>query len=381
MKVLLVTNYGPDRQESMLRFGRMLAEGLPLLGIEPIVIAPEARLTKFTPGYRYSGWPKYLGYIDKFFLFPRFLRREIRRHRPDVVHIVDHANSVYAQAAGSRPVIATCHDLMQIRAARGEIPEHPIGWSGRLFQRWILRHIAGVKNVVYVSRKTGDDLHRLTSRERDHTHLIHNGLNYPYAKLPAVLAFSRLSALAGDSELENEGGFYLNVGGGQWYKNRPGLLRIFAEICRRQIPSPLLVMIGKPLSATDAALAKELGITPFIRHFSNVTNEDLAAFYSTAKGLIFPSWDEGFGWPIAEAQSCGCPVFTSNREPMTEVGGPAAVYFDPANPVEAAIRILSARSEEAALRARGLLRAERWTARRMLDHYANLYRNLTLESR
>ncbi|HEY4247233.1 MAG TPA: glycosyltransferase family 1 protein [Lacunisphaera sp.] len=376
MKVLLVTNYGPDRQESMLRFGRMLAEGLPSLGIQPIVIAPRARLTKLTPRYRYAGWPKYLGYIDKFFLFPHFLRHEIRRHRPDVVHIIDHANSVYASAAGERPVVATCHDLMQIRAARGEIPQQRLGWSGRLFQRWILRHIARVRDLVYISRKTGDDLHRLVSREQDYTHLIHVGLNYPYAKVPAATAAQRLNMLAAADGLGDKNEFYLNVGGGQWYKNRPGLLRIFAELRRQQTPAPLLVMIGKPLSAADAALASELGIAEHVRHFSNVSNEDLAAFYTLARGLIFPSWEEGFGWPIAEAQACGCPVFTSNRAPMTEVGGPAAVYFDPGDPVEAAGRILAARGEEAALRARGLLRAERWTARRMLGSYAELYRSL-----
>ena len=379
MKVLLVTNFGPDRQESMQRFGRMLAEGLPTLGIESIVVSPEPRLTRLTPRYRYAGWPKYLGYIDKFFLFPRFLRREIHRHRPDVVHIIDHANSVYAQAAGERPVVATCHDLMQIRAARGEIPQQPIGWSGRMFQRWILRHIAGVGNLVCVSRKTGDDLHRLIPRERSRTHLIHNGLNYPYAKIAAPIAYQRLFTLSNSREFEQTGGFYLNVGGGQWYKNRQGLLRIFAELRRQNSLRPLLVMIGKPLSSADAALADELGVASSIRHFSNVTNEDLAAFYSVARGLIFPSWDEGFGWPIAEAQACGCPVFTSNREPMTEVGGPAAIYFDPANPVDAATRILAARDEEPALRARGLLRAERWTARKMLDHYATLYRQLAVE--
>ncbi len=378
MKVLLVTNYGPDRQESMLRFGRMLAEGLPSLGIQPIVVAPEARLTKLTPSYRYSGWPKYLGYIDKFFLFPRFLRHEIRRHRPDVVHIIDHANSVYANAAGERPVVATCHDLMQIRAALGEIPQQRLGLSGRIFQRWILRHIGRVRSLAYNSRKIGEDLHRLISRQSNSTHLIPIGLNYPYAKVPSATAAQRLNRLAADDGLGDKNEFYLNVGGGQWYKNRPGLLRIFAEIRRKQTPAPLLVMIGKPLSATDAALAAKLGLAEQVRHFPNVSNEDLAAFYSLARGLIFPSWEEGFGWPIAEAQACGCPVFTSNRAPMTEVGGPAAVYFDPADPVDAAHRILAARSEEAALRARGLIRAERWTASRMLGSYAELYRSLAV---
>jgi glycosyltransferase involved in cell wall biosynthesis len=67
-----------------------------------------------------------------------------------------------------------------------------------------------------------------------------------------------------------------------------------------------------------------------------VTQEQLCAIYSAAQALIFPSFYEGFGWPIIEAQACGCPVFTSNRAPMTEVGGTAAIYFDPLDEEKAA---------------------------------------------
>ena len=52
--------------------------------------------------------------------------------------------------------------------------------------------------------------------------------------------------------------------------------------------------------------------------------------------FIFPSLCEGFGWPIIEAQACNALVFTSNREPMTEVGGDAAIYIDPEAPDQAA---------------------------------------------
>jgi glycosyltransferase involved in cell wall biosynthesis len=38
--------------------------------------------------------------------------------------------------------------------------------------------------------------------------------------------------------------------------------------------------------------------------------------------------DEGFGWPIIEAMASGCPVITTNRSPMNEVGGSAAFYID-----------------------------------------------------
>ena len=66
------------------------------------------------------------------------------------------------------------------------------------------------------------------------------------------------------------------------------------------------------------------------------SNEDLRSLYSGAAALLFPSLYEGFGWPLIEAQSCGCPVITSNRPPMTEVAADAALYIDPANESEAA---------------------------------------------
>ena len=62
----------------------------------------------------------------------------------------------------------------------------------------------------------------------------------------------------------------------------------------------------------------------------NPDNESLEALYNCAIALLFPSTFEGFGWPIAEAHACGCPVLCVDREPMTEVAGAAALI----HPVE-----------------------------------------------
>ena len=59
------------------------------------------------------------------------------------------------------------------------------------------------------------------------------------------------------------------------------------------------------------------------------SNEEINALYSLACVLLFPSIEEGFGWPIVEAMACGCPVVTTKREPMKEAGGNAAIYLDP----------------------------------------------------
>ena len=55
----------------------------------------------------------------------------------------------------------------------------------------------------------------------------------------------------------------------------------------------------------------------------------LSALYENALCLVYPSLYEGFGMPVLEAFSAGCPVVSSNTSSLPEVGGEAAAYFDP----------------------------------------------------
>jgi glycosyltransferase involved in cell wall biosynthesis len=57
----------------------------------------------------------------------------------------------------------------------------------------------------------------------------------------------------------------------------------------------------------------------------------LATLYSNAVLFVFPSLYEGFGIPALEAMNCDCPVIMSNTSSLSEVGGEAAIYFDPNN--------------------------------------------------
>jgi glycosyltransferase involved in cell wall biosynthesis len=60
-----------------------------------------------------------------------------------------------------------------------------------------------------------------------------------------------------------------------------------------------------------------------------VSDEELTSLYSGAAFFVYPSLVEGFGLPILEAMSVGCPVLTSNVSSMPEAAGDAAVYVDP----------------------------------------------------
>lgn len=57
--------------------------------------------------------------------------------------------------------------------------------------------------------------------------------------------------------------------------------------------------------------------------------EELELLYSSADALVYASYYEGFGLPILDAFSVGCPVITSKISSMPEVGGDAALYVNP----------------------------------------------------
>ena len=61
------------------------------------------------------------------------------------------------------------------------------------------------------------------------------------------------------------------------------------------------------------------------------SDEKLKNFYTYARALVFPSAYEGFGFPLIESMSLGCPVFCSNLSVMPEICGDAAIFFNPNN--------------------------------------------------
>lgn len=68
-----------------------------------------------------------------------------------------------------------------------------------------------------------------------------------------------------------------------------------------------------------------MGIINRVIQIVKPSNPELEALYSSAFALIYPSRAEGFGWPIIEAQACGCPVVCSDQTSVPEVAGDGAI--------------------------------------------------------
>jgi glycosyltransferase involved in cell wall biosynthesis len=371
MKVLLVGNYKADGQWSMDRFGNMLLRGLRELGIETYMVRPAVVL---------GGGNKWLGYVDKLVLFWFALRREVKARPGWVVHIVDQGNGVWAGWLGGGmrlkgpmgPIgpmrcVVTCHDLLAIRAARGEFPGARTGWTGRIFQRMILRGLRKAGRLVCASEATRKDAERLIGAGA----VIANGLEDFWRQTDADEAWGHIEK-AGVSA--RAAGYVLHVGGETWYKNRAGVVRLFVELRKSTNHAPKLVMAGPKLDPARLAELQEAGLESEVTVMKAVPDETLRALYGMARVLVLPSLAEGFGWPILEAQACGCPVVTTNAQPMRETGGDAAIYADHGEWANAVAQVLEMdEARRAALVAAGLENARRYTVKKMAREYAELY--------
>ncbi len=376
MKVLLIANYMPDGQTSMIAFSRVLERELPRLGCDLRVVSPPRRVLRVPVSSR--GW-KWLGYLDKFVLFIPMLRRHLRW--ADVVHVADHSNGMYIPWVKSKPNVITCHDVIAVQAAHGMIEGWNVSWTGRQFQRLISKGLGRADLVACVSAMTRRELLSMGLAEERHVTTVLNGLNDNFAPVAPDEA-QKLIARFGISVQDK---YLIHVGWDMARKNRPGVLEAFIALQERAAAAgrpPLadrLLFVGPELAPEMAELAQKPWVADRIKTVQKVSHEELRALYASATALLFPSFQEGFGWPIIEAQACGCPVFTSNLAPMNEIGGEGAVYVDPHDPSAMAAAMEAAAPRLGEMRRLGLENASHYSSAQMANNYKATYERVISE--
>ena len=188
--VLLIGNYEVDRQESMQRFANVLADNLPSHGVAVEVCRPAPFFGLLRPSA--AGIGKWLGYLDKFLLFPFSLKRRIRKcrkclgenSRELIIHICDHSNAFYTQYLHGARHLVTCNDMLAIRSAKAEIRQNPTRWSGRILQAMILRGLNRAQVLACISEATRRDVLRLSTQPASRVQVVHMGQNHRYKPVP-----------------------------------------------------------------------------------------------------------------------------------------------------------------------------------------------------
>lgn len=129
------------------------------------------------------------------------------------------------------------------------------------------------------------------------------------------------------------------------YAKRKGILylvKAFDNVCETNNFNTKLVIVGKKYSLgeeTDGLIKKGV-LSGKIIEKGYVTDEELVSLIKHASALFFLSSFEGFGLPIIEAMKLGCPVVTTKRTSLPEIGGEAVLYVEPENIEEVSKKIL-----------------------------------------
>ena len=387
MNIILFSHPAFMNSQSMPRFASMLEQSYVARGHQVQVWSPQAKFYAITPNGRFSKWA---GYIDQYLLFPLWVRKQIRHQPADTLYVFcDQALGPWMPLVAHKPHVVHVHDLLALRSALGDVPENPTTWSGKLYQRYIRRGFGQAKHFISISNKTRDDLHHFGKVTATTSELVYNGLNYPYVPMLHNQAMQTLQNAGFSTKQE---GMLLHLGGSQWYKNLAGVVRLYIEYAKREEnPLPLWCVSPRP-NASVQMLLKELPPQGQVLFVQGIDNHALQAAYSLARTFIFPSLAEGFGWPIIEAQACGCPVITTNAAPMNEIGGAAATYIpvlsmtdDPqlwAQQAATTLKSLLAMPEtqRQALVSEGIANVARFNADDAIEGYLNVYRQVLATS-
>ncbi|MBU2410251.1 MAG: glycosyltransferase [Gammaproteobacteria bacterium] len=208
-----------------------------------------------------------------------------------------------------------------------------------------------------------------------------NGLNDDFKPVAADVAQGLIAGYG----LKPDDTYLIHVGWDLARKNRRAVLDTFIALQKNAAASGvaplvrLLVFVGPELSPEMAEIAARNGVSEQVKTVQNVSHAELRAFYARATALVFPSLQEGFGWPLIEAQACGCAVFVSDLAPMNEIGGEGAVYIDPADAAGIARAIEQAAPRLGEMRRMGLENAQHYTAQQMASNYIAAYRRVIEE--
>lgn len=382
IRVIQVGNFSRDRQLSMQRYAQLMADLFDENdGVEVKQVAAKPVLSR--RAREGSAMEKWAGYVDKFILFPRRLRRFYRQQKVGtsntLVHILDHSNAPLIRAIDPNRCLITCHDLFAVESAMGMHSRNPVRWSGRRLQGMIARGLRRSHHVAAVSAFTRGRFTSLFPSSRHRVEVVHSAFDRMFRPLQESKAHWAVASW----QLPFERPWTFAIGNNSWYKNRGGLLRMFKQVLNRYDgPAerrPLLLIAGSLANAEQLRWIRQSNLEADIRHLGFLSDEEVQAFYSLAKVMVHPSFYEGFGWPPLEAQACGCPVIAGNGGALKEVLADSAVLVDPGRELVFAqswSRLLEDVQWRLAFKEKGLRNVRRFSFNQMHDGYLKLYRSI-----
>ena len=286
----------------------------------------------------------------------------------DLLHVPHYNAPIFVGV----PLVITLHDVIHLSD-----PSSRRSYKSRLYAWPMLKIVTRrAQHVITVSEYSRKQIiNRLRVAPAKVT-AIHNGVNRDLVPLDPQQARNAVAAT-----VKSNDPYVLYVGSLKTYKNVSVLLNAFAQHCDVARTNHRLLIVGDGSKKKEALMreAAALRIASRITIVHGVDQSLLSAMYSAADVFVMPSTMEGFGLPVIEAMACGTPVISSDATCLPEVGGDAALYFDPRNPEQLARHLaamLASSEMRQQFREKGLQRARQFTWQDSVKKHMDVYRQV-----
>ena len=209
------------------------------------------------------------------------------------------------------PLVVTFHDLFF------EIMPEFFTWRRRIWH-WFMgykRAASRADKIIAVSENTKQDLVELYGIEKEKIEVVYPGVE------------NGSTGRKGEKGLEN---YFLYFGTFEPRKNIETVMAAYQQYHKDSGSKKPLVIAGSSGWKTKIRVPEALKNKITIR--LNVTEQEKDQLYHNAFGFIFPSFYEGFGFPILEAASGGLPVIASYNSSLAEVGRDFVFFANPFRP-------------------------------------------------
>lgn len=216
------------------------------------------------------------------------------------------------------PLVVTIHDL-----AYYYYPDEFLKKDLFKLTNWTKESVEKAKKIIAVSKTTKKDIMKFYAMPDNKINVIYNG----FEKNSSNNVKEVWETLANRYALQ-QSKYILYLGTLQPRKDIPTLIEAFNQFHNTH-QDMKLVIVGKKGWMYDEIIKGISENQANIIFTGYLPDAEASALYQHAFCFVLPSLYEGFGIPILEAMSYGCPVVTSYAASLPEVGGEACLYFEP----------------------------------------------------
>jgi len=279
------------------------------------------------------------------------------RSRADVFHS-SHFRTTFLSRAKTA---TTVHDLTYELGMLGN------GLNAKLNIHERKRSYFDADAIICISENTKKDLLEIypSLAGQCPIHVIHHGFTTP--------DFDHLRL----SDGLKEAGYVLYVGGRKNYKNFKLALNGFVEsgVWRDGVK---LVCTGSDFNEQEVGLFRQVGVPHSLVSVGLVDEAALFCLYKHAHCLLYTSRYEGFGLPLIEAMSVGCPVIGADVSCIPEIVGTAGILVNADSPNQVARAILDLGNSPVRNRfvADGLVRASQFSWNTSASKHMEVYASM-----